>query len=118
MNIELERDIKIDIINGKYKAISAYNIPSNVEKWLNCPNCGLKPLVWEYNNGRSTACGCGSDEYDHFSIWTESVMSHVRRSGGSVLNYDSDKLRKNWNHWVQYGVELEPRETILELGRW
>ena len=46
MNKQLERDIKIDIISGKYKAISAYKIPNNSEDWLNCPNCGLKPLIW------------------------------------------------------------------------
>ena len=115
---QIERDIKIDIVQGKYKCISAYQIPKDVDKWLNCPNCGLKPLVWEYNNGRSTGCGCGKDEYNHFSIWSESFMSHVTRHGGSALNYDSDKLRKNWNHWVHYGEELEPREQILKEGKW
>jgi Zn finger protein HypA/HybF involved in hydrogenase expression len=42
---QLERDIKLDIISGKYKCISAYEIPKDVDKWLNCPNCHLKPLV-------------------------------------------------------------------------
>ena len=67
-NIQTQRDIKIDIINGKYKCISAYQIPDKIDEWLECPNCGLKPLVWEYNNGRSTGCGCGKNEYEHFSI--------------------------------------------------
>ena len=56
------RDIKIDIIEGKYKCISAYTIPNDIEDWLNCTNCGLKPLTWEFNNGSSTACGCGKNE--------------------------------------------------------
>jgi hypothetical protein len=68
MTKQLERDIKIDIISGKYKAISAYKIPNNSEDWLNCPNCHLKPIVWEFNNGRSTACGCGENEYKNFSF--------------------------------------------------
>ena len=114
----LERDIKIDIIQGKYKCISAYQIPKDPDKWLNCPKCGLKPLVWEYNNGRSTGCGCGENEYNHFSIWSESIMSHVTRHGGSALHHDSDKLRKNWNHWVHYGEELEPRQQLLKEGKW
>jgi hypothetical protein len=118
MSIQLERDIKLDIIEGKYKCISAYKIPKNPEEWLNCPNCGLKPLVWEFNNGRSTGCGCGRNEYDHFSIWSESVMSWVSRNGGSVLNYNSSKLMINWNHWVKYGEELEPRNRLLEEGKW
>lgn len=54
--LELQRDIKLDLIAGKYKAISAYKIPKDIDMWLVCPNCNLKPLVWEFNNGRSTAC--------------------------------------------------------------
>jgi hypothetical protein len=116
--IQLERDIKLDIIDGKYKCISAYKIPNNPEEWLDCPNCGLKPLVWEFNNGRSTGCGCGENEYNHFSIWSESIMSWVTRHGGSALNYDSYKLRKNWNHWVETKKELEPRAQLLDEGKW
>jgi len=115
---ELERDIKIDIIQGKYKAISAYKIPNKPEEWLNCPNCGLKPLVWEFNNGRSTACGCGENQYRNFSIYSESIMSWVTRHNGSALDYDSDKLRKNWNHWVETGEELETHSSLRQLDRW
>jgi len=116
--ISLNRDIKLDIISEKYKCISAYKIPSKPEDWLDCPNCGLKPLVWEFNNGSSTACGCGENEYDHFSIWTESIMSHIQRNNGSVLNYNSNKLMINWNYWVVNGEELEPRERLLKEGKW
>ncbi len=116
--IDVIRDIKLDIIEGKYKCISAYKIPNKPEEWFNCPNCGLKPLVWEFNNGRSTACGCGENEYRHFSIWSESVMSHVKRNNGSVLNYNSSKLMINWNHWALTGEELEPREQLLSEGKW
>lgn len=114
---ELDRDIKIDIINGKYKATSAYKIPDNPDMWMRCPNCGLIPLIWVYNNGRSTACGCGKDNYNHFSICSESIMSSLKRGRGHN-NYDSDKLRKNWNHWVQFGEDLEPRDELLKNGKW
>jgi hypothetical protein len=116
--IEIIRDIKIDILSGKYKCISSYEIPKNPENWSQCPNCGLRPLVWEFNNGRSTACGCGKNEYDHFSIWAESIMSHIKRNGGSALDYNSHKLMINWNSWVYNGIELEPREQLLKEGKW
>ena len=67
-NTQVVRDIKLDIIGGKYKCISAYKIPDKVDEWLTCPNCNLKPLVWEYNNGRSTGCGCGENEYSFIYI--------------------------------------------------
>lgn len=117
-NIQTQRDIKIDIINGKYKCISAYQIPDKIDEWLECPNCGLKPLVWEYNNGRSTGCGCGKNEYEHFSINSESIMSCVTRHGGSVTEYNTNKLKENWNHWVETGEELETYKSLRELGRW
>lgn len=112
------RDIKIDIILDKYKCISAYKIPNDVEKWLKCPNCGLYPLTWEFNNGSSTGCGCGKNEYDKFSIYTESVISYGKRNNFNFTNYDSDKLRKNWNHWVLTNEELEKREDLLSEGKW
>lgn len=115
--IAIKRNVTIDRIEGKYKAISAYKIPTNIEYWQDCPDCGLKPLVWEFNNGSSTACGC-ENEYNHFSIWTESIMSHVKRNNGSALNYDSNKLCKNWNYWVSTGIETEPREKLLKEGKW
>lgn len=114
----LIRDIKISIIEGKYKCIQSYVIPENIEKWLNCPNCGLKPLVWNFNNGSSTACGCGKSIYDHHSICAESIMSYINRHKGSAIGYDNDKLRKNWNHWVETNEELEPRKWLIENGMW
>ena len=116
--IEIIRDIKIDILQSKYKCISSYQIPKKPELWSNCPNCGLIPLVREFDNVRSTACGCGKNEYDHFSIWAESIMSHVKRNGGSAFHYNSDKLMINWNHWVTTGEELESREFLLKNDRW
>lgn len=115
---QLVRDIKLDIIGGKYKCISAYKIPDKPDEWLPCPKCNLTPLLWEYNNSRSTGCGCGKNEYNHFSIFSESIMSWVTRHGGSALEYNSHKLKENWNHWVEFGDELESREFLLEMKRW
>ena len=113
-----QRDIKISIIQGKYKCISAYQIPDKIEEWLPCPNCGLKPLFWEFDNGRSTGCGCGENEYNHFSINSESIMSWINRHGGSAMEYNTDKLKENWNHWVKTGEELENHKSLREMGRW
>ena len=116
--IEIIRDIKISIVEGRYKCIDSYKIPKNPESWSQCPNCGLRPLVWEFDNGRSTACGCGKNEYDHFSIRAESIMSHVKRNGGSVQDYNSDKLMINWNYWAHNRIELEPIKQLLKEDKW
>ena len=42
----------------KYKCIDAYEEPENPMEWLPCPRCGLRPLVWEFDNGRVTAWCC------------------------------------------------------------
>jgi hypothetical protein len=115
---DIIRGIKIDIVNNRYKCISAYKIPKDVEHWLNCPICDLKPLIWEFNNGSSTGCGCGENQHRNFSIVTESIMSHISRNNGFALNYDHHKLKNNWNHWVCTREELETHKGLLEEGKW
>ena len=117
MDKQLIRDIKIDIISGRYKATSAYKIHKNTQEWLECTVCKLRPLVWSFDNGNSTACGCGENQYKHFSIHTESIMSYVLRNGSSD-QYDCDKLMKNWNHWVKTGEILESHQWLRENNRW
>lgn len=82
--------------------------PENPMEWLPCPRCGLRPLVWEFDNGRFTACGCGTDCYSHWSVRAESIMSVIKRSdnGKSAEVYDIDELKNNWNHWVRTGEIL------------
>lgn len=112
------RKVKLDIIAGKYKCISAYKIPKDLLTWRKCPNCNLYPLVWEFNNGRSTGCGCGKNEYNHFSIVAESVMSHISRNSGSAEFYDVRELKRNWNHWVRTGEILETHKSLIDSGRY
>ena len=101
----------------RYKAIDAYKQVKNVQAWELCPNCGLFPKVWEFDNGRATACGCGVNQYDHFKVFAESIMSVCKNSynGQSAENYDLDALRKNWNHWAKNGEFLFVRDGS---GRW
>lgn len=102
----------------KYKGISAYTRVTNPSAWLPCKNCGLIPLVWEFNNGRSTACGCGESEYNHHSIHAESIMSYVTRHGGSAVNYNSAELRMNWNQWVTYGQDVFKQQKENNPNLW
>lgn len=92
----------------EYKCIDVYKKPENPMEWLPCPRCGLRPLVWEFDNGRFTACGCGTDCYSHWSVRAESIMSVIKRSdnGKSAEVYDIDELKNNWNHWVRTGEIL------------
>lgn len=103
-----------------YNCIDAYKKVPNPQKWDICPKCGLIPKVWEFNNGSSTACGCGRNQYDHFSIHAESILSYILRSetGTSALGYDNDALRKNWNHWCKTGEELFVHAGKRTDGRW
>jgi hypothetical protein len=102
----------------KYKAIGAYVKVSDPQWWLPCKECGLIPLVWEFNNGRSTACGCGKNEYDHHSIHAESIMSFVTRNNGSALGYNTSELRMNWNQWVKTGQDFFKEQKKLNDKLW
>jgi hypothetical protein len=90
----------------KYKAINSYIRVQDPQWWLPCKDCGLIPLVWEYDNGRSTACGCGKDEYNHHSIKAESIVSYVLRNNGSTSGFNTIELRMNWNQWVETGQDV------------
>jgi hypothetical protein len=100
--------VGLAMIAEEYKCIDAYEKPENPMEWLPCPRCGLRPLVWEFDNGRATACGCGTDCYSHWSVQAESIMSVIKRSdnGKSAEAYDIDELKNNWNHWVRTGEIL------------
>lgn len=105
------------VAKGFYFHIDQYIIPDGDEEWCECPYCGLRPKVWIFDNESSTACGCWENRYDHFSIHSESIMSvYSRTNGKNMIEYDSDDLRKNWNHWCKTGDMLfeKPRKD----GRW
>ncbi len=89
-----------------YMCSSFYKEVEDSQNWLNCPNCGLKPLVWIFDNGRKTGCGCGESEYRHLNIKAESIMSVHSRNNGNISEYDENELRNNWNHWCETGENL------------
>ena len=101
-----------------YRCADFYKPANNFSEWLACPKCGLKPLIWEFDNGRSTACGCGKDSYDHFTIRAESINSIVSRDNGSVRSFDPYELRDNWNHWCETGEVLFLHASERTDGRW
>lgn len=74
--------------------------------WLTCNKCGYKPRVWVFDNGRYAQCACAKEysRYKKRNIEAENIMEHIRRTNGSVVDYDSDELRKNWNSYVR-GVD-------------
>ena len=75
-----------------YQCNDFYVPVENANEWLPCPECGLKPLVWIFDNGHYTACGCGENDYEHFSIRAESICSYLDRCD----NYNHEKYGKFW----------------------
>jgi hypothetical protein len=101
-----------------YVLIDAYVFPKSSHSWLVCPNCGLKPKVWIFDNGASTGCGCNINRYDHFSIHAESIMSFYTNNSGDTSKYDRDQLRKNWNIWVSSGIVTFEHASMRSDNRW
>lgn len=103
-----------------YLCIDAYEFPDKEYDWTPCPNCGLRPKIWKFDNGRSTACGCGESKYNHHSIHAECIMSVIKRSdnGKSCTEYNSDELRENWNHWCLTGEIIFEHASKRIDGRW
>lgn len=83
-----------------------YEDPNDIGNWMTCRRCGYKPKIWVFDNGRFAECVCAKSysKYDKFRISCESIMSHLRKTNGSLIGYDGDGLRKAWNKYVE-GVE-------------
>lgn len=92
--------------------IDAYKKPENENEWKECPRCKLKPLIWEFDNGRSTCCGCWEDRFRGFSVSAESIMSVLKRTG-AWKEYDENALMNNWNNYTQKGFKVN-----LPKGCW
>lgn len=101
--------------HGWHYCIDDYKEPEG--DWEVCPCCGLRPKVWVFDNGRSTACGCWENKYNHFSIRAESIMSIYKRTASSA-GYNFDELRINWNHWVKTGEAIFEHASKRKDGRW
>lgn len=104
-------------VHSNHFCIDAYQEPKNGD-WLKCPCCGLTPKIWIFDNGRSTACGCWNNRYDHFSVRAESIMSVYKRLNGSIREYDSEELRKNWNEYCLTMMNSCSHADLLEAGKW
>lgn len=87
------------VVHSDYFCIDAYEAVPEDEHWEKCPCCNLTPKVWLFDNGRSTACGCWNNRYEHFSVHAESIMSVYVRCEGNLTEYNSSQLRLNWNEY-------------------
>lgn len=85
-------------------------------EWLPCPRCGLRPLVWEFDNGRSTACGCGTDGYCHWSVRAESIMSVIKRYEEIITIKAMSKEYKAIKNYIHNELGLT-KEDIINVIR-
>lgn len=92
-----------------YKCGDSYSEVQNHKLWKECPKCKLKPLIWIFDNGSYTSCGCGKNQYEHLTIQSESVNSKLKRAGSLQGNTESE-LMENWNHWCDTGEDLFNKE--------
>lgn len=101
-----------------YFCIDAYQDVSEHEHWERCPCCNLKPKIWTFDNGRSTACGCWNSRYDIFSVKAESIMSVHIRCNGNLQEYSVDQLRLNWNEYCATMVNPCNHTDLRFEGKW
>lgn len=87
--------------------------------WQECPCCELKPMVWRFDNGLSTACGCWDSIYDHFSVCSESIMSvHIRTDGKWMDQYKSKQLKLSWDEYCATMINPCSHGDLRFEGKW
>jgi len=84
----------------EYSVIDAYKPLEDDSDWLACPDCGMKPRIWEFDNGRFAKCAC-DHKYDPAPVRAKDTMTHHREFDGDFTNYDHDELRNNWNKYIE-----------------
>ena len=85
--------------------LSSFIEVSDPDEWCDCPTCGLKPIIWTWDNGAIARCGCEKP------IRAESLNSVYTRTGKTYYaeakcNLTDDALRYNWNHFCETGEDL------------
>lgn len=100
----------------QYCCIDAYDEVEDPDNWMECPKCKVKPVVWRYDNGLSTACLCGDSKYSHFSIQAESIMSAYER-GRATEHNGAEGLKNNWNQYCM-GGEVVDANWLRTRGMW
>jgi hypothetical protein len=92
---EIEEDYR-----WKYSSFDFYKEPEDKDKWLKCPECGLTPRIWVFDNGRFAHCVCGDRYNKKHQVKARPVMYYLKKTGG-FKGYDSDELRKKWNRYIK-----------------
>ena len=105
--------MRVENFLWKYNVPDFYEEVENNDNWLACKECGEKPRVWAFNNGRHARCCCG-EMYSADKARAESVMSYHKRNPDDMSGYGHDDLRKAWNKWIETG---EPQDQ-LPKGWW
>lgn len=91
-----------------YNCDDFYKPVEKPEEWKVCPVCKVKPLVWEFDNGRYAKCGCEN------AVRAESTLSFITRNENKFaldnekFDYMSefkDALRDNWNAYCEENVD-------------
>lgn len=88
-------------------------ITEDADIWSECGRCKTMPRIWRFDNGCFAKCIC-YQQYDNGPVRAESVMSHAHRHTGSLLGYDRDRLRVQWNKFARDGIE----RNKLPKGQW
>jgi hypothetical protein len=96
----IEKKYGYDDYRWEYMSFDFYEIPEEPEKWNPCPECGLRPKIYEFDNGRFAHCICGESRYKHkHEVSAKPIGDYVRETGG-FSGFDRDELRRNWNNYI------------------
>lgn len=113
----------------EYKCIDVYKKPENPMEWLPCPRCGLRLLVWEFDNGRSTACGCGTDCYRHrryieideeYALMTKQTFEGLREYSVTIPSgeYEGKMWKANRGGiWYLYWYDHDDNPSMIKIER-
>lgn len=82
------------------------------EKWINCPICGIKPFVWEFDNGRYAECDCG-EEYHRENASAIAALPYYNKHQ-TLVDFPDKELRNNWNKLMKIRIRKNKIKKVLD----
>ena len=94
------KKLELEDYRWKFMSFDFYKEPKDKDDWLVCPECGLTPRIWEFDNGRHAHCVCGDSQYKHkHEVSATPIMEYVKKTGG-FTGYKKEELKNNWNNYI------------------
>lgn len=98
----------LSTLGDNWKTIKEHKLRAS--HFDDCSKCGCKPMLWLYDNGMMAVCECIPVDN---CVRSESIYSHMKRTGSTVNWVATDGLINNWNSFASCGIIVSFKKSDM-----